>query len=271
MASVLQGVGAALGWRAHRVLEETDENDSPPPTRSRWKPRASGLSALRRSLRTREALRQVDVNFGETTAWERLETPEKGRQSLQSVCRTAQNALGAVAQRLQKSQRPHGHHLMVSPGKRSPTPRTPRRRGPRPASAAATPPRSGPRRCPPRPRGVEWRCLSTWLGKDGGTLPLRRSQRAAALSSPYSSPAPLLGHQQTGSRLASREFNRDLESVSRGIRDLQYLSQEFDDAIAREERKQAITNYHLLMSRNLQAARKSKKLFQSSLKKLRLN
>uniref|UniRef100_A0A6I8PMH8 PICALM interacting mitotic regulator n=1 Tax=Ornithorhynchus anatinus TaxID=9258 RepID=A0A6I8PMH8_ORNAN len=242
MASVLQGVGAALGWRAHRVLEETDENGSPPPTRSRRKPGAGGLSVLRGSLRTREALRQVDVNFGGTPAWERLEPPEKGRQSLQSVCRTAQNALGAVAQRLQKSRRPHGHHLMVSPGKRSPAPRTPRRRAPRPASAAATPPRSGPRRCPPRPSasprrpgGAEWRRLSSWLGKDGGTLPLRRSQRAAALSGPYSSPAPLLGRRQTGSRLASGEFDRDLESVSRGIQDLQYLSQEFDDAIAREE------------------------------------
>ncbi|NWW76276.1 PIMRE protein, partial [Climacteris rufus] len=54
----------------------------------------------------------------------------------------------------------------------------------------------------------------------------RRSRRAAALKSPYSSPAP-----------ASRrmEFDCELEPVSSGICQLKGVSQAFDDAIVKEE------------------------------------
>ncbi|NWU97014.1 PIMRE protein, partial [Upupa epops] len=54
----------------------------------------------------------------------------------------------------------------------------------------------------------------------------RRSRRAAALRSPYSSPAP-----------ASRkiEFDCELEQISSGICELKCLSQAFDDAIVQEE------------------------------------
>ncbi|NXE24164.1 PIMRE protein, partial [Ardeotis kori] len=54
----------------------------------------------------------------------------------------------------------------------------------------------------------------------------RRSRRAAALKSPYSSPAP-----------ASRKigFDCELELVSSGIRQLKHISQAFDDAIVQEE------------------------------------
>ncbi|NWV12640.1 PIMRE protein, partial [Ptilonorhynchus violaceus] len=55
----------------------------------------------------------------------------------------------------------------------------------------------------------------------------RRSRRAAALKSPYSSPAP-----------ASRkvEFDCELELVSSEIRQLKRVFQAFDDAIVKEER-----------------------------------
>ncbi|NXA04778.1 PIMRE protein, partial [Sapayoa aenigma] len=53
----------------------------------------------------------------------------------------------------------------------------------------------------------------------------RRSRRAAALKSPYSSHA-----------LARKiEFDRDLELVSSGICQLKRISQAFDDAIVKEE------------------------------------
>ncbi|NXQ98676.1 PIMRE protein, partial [Sagittarius serpentarius] len=54
----------------------------------------------------------------------------------------------------------------------------------------------------------------------------RRSRRAAALKSPYSSPAP-----------ASRKIEFDCESelVSSGICQLKLISQAFDDAIVQEE------------------------------------
>ncbi|NXH04414.1 PIMRE protein, partial [Loxia leucoptera] len=52
----------------------------------------------------------------------------------------------------------------------------------------------------------------------------RRSRRAAALKSPYSSPAP-----------SSRKIEFELEPVSSGICQLKRISQAFDDAIVKEE------------------------------------
>ncbi|NXS02570.1 PIMRE protein, partial [Oxylabes madagascariensis] len=54
----------------------------------------------------------------------------------------------------------------------------------------------------------------------------RRSRRAAALKSPYSSPAP-----------SSRkiEIDCELELVSSGICQLKRISQAFNDAIMKEE------------------------------------
>ncbi|NWW90041.1 PIMRE protein, partial [Rhynochetos jubatus] len=54
----------------------------------------------------------------------------------------------------------------------------------------------------------------------------RRSRRAAALKSPYSSPAP-----------ASRkiEFDCELDLISSGLCQLKRVSQAFDDAIVQEE------------------------------------
>ncbi|NXF11275.1 PIMRE protein, partial [Smithornis capensis] len=53
----------------------------------------------------------------------------------------------------------------------------------------------------------------------------RRSRRAAALRSPYSSPAPA----------GKIEFDCDSELVSSGICQLKHISQAFDDAIMKEE------------------------------------
>ncbi|NXW65675.1 PIMRE protein, partial [Eurystomus gularis] len=54
----------------------------------------------------------------------------------------------------------------------------------------------------------------------------RRSRRAAALKSPYSSPVP-----------ASRktEFDCELELVSSGICQLKHISQAFNNVIVQEE------------------------------------
>ncbi|NWS39391.1 PIMRE protein, partial [Probosciger aterrimus] len=54
----------------------------------------------------------------------------------------------------------------------------------------------------------------------------RRSRRAAALKSPYSSPA---------SASRKREFDCELELISSGICQLQHISQAFDDATVQEE------------------------------------
>ncbi|KAK4812337.1 hypothetical protein QYF61_017114 [Mycteria americana] len=98
----------------------------------------------------------------------------------------------------------------------------------------------------------EWKGFSSWLGKD--TVSLRRSRRAAALKSPYSSLAP-----------ASRkiEFDCQLELVSSGICQLKHISQAFDDAVVQEERQHAISNYYYLMEQNLQSVCRSRKLSQA--------
>ncbi|NXG63558.1 PIMRE protein, partial [Hemiprocne comata] len=54
----------------------------------------------------------------------------------------------------------------------------------------------------------------------------RRSRRAAALKSPYSSPAPAT---------RKMEFDCQLELVSSGICQLKHISQAFDEAIVQEE------------------------------------
>ncbi|KAJ7418237.1 hypothetical protein WISP_60148 [Willisornis vidua] len=56
-----------------------------------------------------------------------------------------------------------------------------------------------------------------------------------------------------------REFDYELELVSSGICQLKRISQAFDDAIVKEERRQTIANYYCLMAQNFQSARRSLK------------
>ncbi|XP_030392573.1 protein PIMREG isoform X2 [Gopherus evgoodei] len=242
MASVFQSVGATIGWRSHQLLADF-ENESPVPDKFRKKPSSSALNTLRMSLRKRMPLKQVEMNLSENPTWESLEAKEK-QQSFRAITRTAKNAFGTVSQKIKKSCQNRPQSLVISPAKaparrsgitcsakRSTSPRTPSRK-----NRLATP-LCGPT-CTPRSSrraslssrsakslvGKEWRSFSYWLGKEA--VPLRRSRRAAALKSPYSSPMP-------ASR--KREFDCELESVSLGIRRLKRLSQVFDDVIEREE------------------------------------
>ncbi|KAF2975399.1 hypothetical protein EK904_010843 [Melospiza melodia maxima] len=57
----------------------------------------------------------------------------------------------------------------------------------------------------------------------------------------------------------SGEFDCELELVSSGICQLKHISQAFDDAIVKEERQQAISNYYYLMARNSQSVHRSLK------------
>ncbi|XP_075760998.1 protein PIMREG isoform X1 [Pelodiscus sinensis] len=117
----------------------------------------------------------------------------------------------SILVKLQKSCQSHTQCLVTSPAKaparrsvvpssakRSTSPRTPHRKT---RLATVTTPPSGPR-CTPRSSKraslssrsakslveKERRSFAHWLGKDA--VPLRRSRRAAALKSPYSSPLP---------------------------------------------------------------------------------
>uniref|UniRef100_A0A6G1RWK7 PICALM interacting mitotic regulator n=1 Tax=Hypotaenidia okinawae TaxID=2861861 RepID=A0A6G1RWK7_9GRUI len=237
MVSVLQNVKATMTWRKHQLLDGFDEEESPVPSKFNRGASLSSLNTICMSLRKRVPLKQVEMNFHKTPTWESLEGRQKC-QTLQSIKRTAKSAFGTVSQKIQKSCQGPGRSMVTLPAeslgrsravsstkRRSTTPRTPCRKKSPAASSKGTPRSSkrallGPRKLSEH---REWRGFSSWLGKDA--VSLRRSRRAAALKSPYSSPAS-----------ASRkiEFDCELELVS-GVCQLKRISQSFDDAIVQEE------------------------------------
>ncbi|XP_027704625.1 protein PIMREG isoform X2 [Vombatus ursinus] len=223
MTSVWQGLGVARGRRSRQML--TEENQSPEP--GPRKPPASSLDSLCTRLSRRLPLSVLDANFQDGPSWEPLEGSERS----QGAGRSARKALGSVAQKIQKSyqggsqrrETGHGHGGIPHPTRR-------RRRS---AGLSGAPsPGSGARWRTPTPssQGSGLRRLSRWITKDP-LLPLRRrSQREAALRSPYSSPAPLCSM-----RGGCLEEEEEVESVAAGIQQLKRLSQAFDEAIATDE------------------------------------
>ncbi|XP_068066920.1 protein PIMREG isoform X2 [Anomalospiza imberbis] len=239
MASVLQNVKATVAWRKHRLIADLNENESPVPDKFKRRASLSSLNTIRMSLRKRVPLKQVKLNFHKTPAKESLE-PRQRCQTLQTIKRTAKYAFGTMSQKIQKSCQSPVRSMVTFPAesisrscvtsstkKRTGTPRTPCYKSVTPAASSKDTPRSSKRALlgPTRvSEHREWRDFSSWLGKNG--VSLRRSRRAAALKSPYSSPAP-----------SSRkiDFDCELELVSSGICQLKRISQAFDDAIEKEE------------------------------------
>ncbi|XP_059342764.1 protein PIMREG isoform X1 [Ammospiza nelsoni] len=263
MASVLQNVKATVARRKHRLLADLNEDESPVPDKFKRRASLSSLNTIRMSLRKRVPLKPVELNFHETPTRESLE-PRQRCQTLQTIKRTATYAFGTVFQKIQKSCQSPVRSMVTFPAesisrscatsstrKRTATPQTPCYMSVTPAASSKGTPKSS-KRALLGPTKVsehrEWRDFSSWLGKNA--LSLRRSRRAAALKSPYSSPAP-----------SSRkiEFDCKLELVSSGICQLKHISQAFDDAIVKEERQQAISNYYYLMARNSQSVHRSLK------------
>ncbi|XP_068512239.1 protein PIMREG isoform X1 [Anas acuta] len=270
MVSVLKNVKATMGWRKHQLLADFDENESPVPDKFKRKASLSSLNTIRMSLRKRIPLKQVELNFHETPTWESMEARAKC-QTLRSITRTARNAFGTVSQKIQKThQNPiqsivafpdesvgRRSHVTSSSKKRSTMPQTPchNKNSVTPAASSMSTPGSSKRALlgPTRvSEHREWRGFPSWHGEDA--LPLRRSRRAAALKSPYSSPA-------CASRMT--EFECELELVSSGIRRLKHLSQALDDGIEQEEREHAISIYYCLMAQNLQSVHRSQKFSQA--------
>ncbi|XP_063812074.1 protein PIMREG isoform X2 [Pseudophryne corroboree] len=237
MSSILQSVS----WRSHNILENIDELESPQQDKFRKISSSSSLNTLRMSLRKRMPLKQVEININATPDWDRVGMKEK-RRPLQSMTITAKNMFGAMSQKIRKTGQKPNHYLLASPGrmkistkqsrtprsgKKTSTPRTPRRyrmvEDASPNTCVTPKSRNRTSRCTRR-TSWEWRSFSNSVGKERVTL--RRSVRAASLNSPYSSPATLSRR---------RQFDKDLETVSTGIRQLKRLSRVFDDAILKEE------------------------------------
>ncbi|XP_063299985.1 uncharacterized protein LOC134587501 [Pelobates fuscus] len=267
MSTILQNVG----WRNHSLLENLE--DSPQPDKFRKIPSSSSLNTLRMSLRKRMPLKQVDVNLNAMPDWDSV-TGKSKRHRMQAVTSTAMNMFGAVSQKLKKPCKNQTAYLLASPGEvknskrkaKSPenggkrtTPRTTKWRpledaSPRTCSTLKSKKSTTPRSS--RASSSQWKCFSSLVRKD--ELNLRRSVRAASLKSPYSSPA---------TQMRRRQFDKDLDTVSTGIRQLKRLSRLFDDAILKEERKEAILNYHNLMANNLRCTRPSRLPWRRSTRK----
>ncbi|XP_038014031.1 protein PIMREG isoform X2 [Motacilla alba alba] len=239
MASVLQNVRATVAWRKHRLLADLNENESPVPDKFKRRASLSSLNTIRMSLRKRVPLKQVELNFHTTPTRESLE-PRQRCQTLQTIKKRAKYAFGTVSQKIRKSCQSPVRSMVTFPAesisrscvtsstkKRTATPRTPSYKNITPAASSKGTPRSSKRALLGPTRVSEHRELrgfSSLLGKN--VVSLRRSRRAAALKSPYSSPAP-----------SSRkiEFDHELELVSSGICQLNRISQAFDDAMVKEE------------------------------------
>nr|XP_060624341.1 protein PIMREG isoform X1 [Anolis sagrei ordinatus] len=217
---------ASLAWRQHQILPELEE--SPEPDRFRKKPSLD----LRRSLRKRMPLRETGVNFAENPTWESLEAKEKPGRLRSSL----KKAFGTASQKIQGHCRGPARALVASLAKIpncDPQARC--------ALGHSTPTSRA------RMMGSPSSSEGSPLRLQRNRLPPRRSLRAAALRSPYASPA---------SAIQRKRSDDGLESVSRGIRRLKRLSQAFNDIIVQEEREQAVFNYYQAMARNMRKAQR---------------
>ncbi|XP_069366282.1 protein PIMREG-like isoform X2 [Paralichthys olivaceus] len=244
-SSVMDGVGRAVVgvWRAHTVLDESDEAEGSPeaPDRFRKLRSSSSLNSLRMSLRKRLPLRSVQANsLPENPTWETLkEKPKTG--TVRKLTRSARNSISEVYQRLQRTKEfSREECLVATPGQTcneeeagASTSRTPRRTPRRGATPKRTPRRTATPGRTPGSKGRKTPEAGVRGVKTGGGR--RQLVRMAALRSPFASP------NTQNQRL---KFDQDLESVSSGLRRLKRLSRAFDDMIGRDNRK---FNYSLIV------------------------
>ncbi|XP_015994241.1 protein PIMREG isoform X1 [Rousettus aegyptiacus] len=237
MTSRWPSMRTSVHRRSHQDQEQLEEDEVLQPAVGHLETSSSTLGSLCRQFQRRLPLRAVSLNLGTGSSWKRLETPEPGQQGLQAAARSAKNALGAMSQRIQESCQSGTKWLVETQVKArrrkreaqkgsSPLARSLSQRSTR--LSGATPARST--------LGLwerERHRLSTQIGPRAH--PLRRSRREAVFRSPYSSMDLLCSPSESDS---------DLEPVGAGIQHLQKLSQELDEAIVAEERKQAIPDPH---------------------------
>ncbi|XP_004076507.3 uncharacterized protein LOC101171023 isoform X1 [Oryzias latipes] len=233
-AAVMDGVGRAVVgvWRAHTVLDESDDAENSPeaPDRFRKLRSSSSLNSLRMSLRKRLPLRSVQTgSLPENPTWESLKNQPKPNP-VSKFTRSARNSFTGMYQRLQKKREfSREECLVATPGQegdnacssnyctpsRTPGRATTVRRTPR---SAATPRRTPTSKGQKTPEG-SIRGVKTGGGR-------RQLVRMAALRSPYASP------NTQSQRL---KFDQDLESVSNGLSRLQRLSKAFDDIMGKRD------------------------------------
>ncbi|CAK6953882.1 uncharacterized protein LOC121910187 [Scomber scombrus] len=237
-SSVMDGVGRAMVgvWRAHTVLDESDEAESSPeaPDRFRKLRSSSSLNSLRMSLRKRLPLRSVQANsLPENPALE--PTKEQPKPSaVRKLTRSARNSITGVCQRWQKTREfSREECLVTTPGRicegeeaEASAFRTPKRTPGRAATPRRTPKQTATPGRTPGSRGRRTPEAGVRGVRTGGGR--RQLVRMAALRSPFASP------NTQNQRL---KFDQDLESVSSGLKRLKHLSKALDGIIGRDNRR----------------------------------
>ncbi|XP_027009190.1 uncharacterized protein LOC113646903 isoform X2 [Tachysurus fulvidraco] len=234
ITSGVSGLSSAVSgmWRSHSVLSESEPESSPEATQRFRKLRSSSsLNSLRMSLRKRLPLKTVQPtgNVPENPNTEEFLNSKK-TSTVTQIKRTAKNTIGTAYQKFQKSTQSREECLVRTPGKiiegeeneRSPAvTRTPKRQAVTPGRTQRSAKRNPRAGGTPEASGSAVRAV-----KSRGTR--RQLVRMAALRSPFASP-------NTANR--RRQFDQDLDSVSKGLRKLKRLSQAFDEVIGRDERR----------------------------------
>ncbi|KAF5896404.1 Transmembrane and immunoglobulin domain-containing protein 1, partial [Clarias magur] len=233
-SAIVSGFGSTVSgmWRSHSVLPESDPESSPEaPQQFRKLRSSSSLNSLRMSLRKRLPLKTVQStsNIMDDPNSEGFQNSKK-TSTVTQMKRTAKNTLGNAYQKFQKSTLSREECLVRTPGAilegeenecAPASARTPKRQVLTPRRT----PRSATKRIPrvvgtPEPSESAVRAVKT-----GGTR--RQLVRMAALRSPFASP---------NSANRRRQFDQDLDSVSKGLKKLKRLSRAFDEVIGRDER-----------------------------------
>ncbi|XP_059382659.1 uncharacterized protein LOC132117404 isoform X3 [Carassius carassius] len=222
-------------WRSHADLDESEPDSSPEAPQKFKKMRSSSsLNSLRMSLRKRVPLKPVqsNANISQTPTWESLQMNQK-TSAVHKMTRSAKNSIGSVYQMFQRSRQSRQECLVMTPGRTSDgeecdcfgTSQTPKRSAVRTTITPRRTPRSISKRTPRRACTPEASNSTVRTVKTTGTR--RQLVRMAALRSPFASPNTM------NSR---RQFDEDLDCVSKGLRRLKRLSQAFDDAFGKDDR-----------------------------------
>ncbi|XP_066502268.1 protein PIMREG-like [Hoplias malabaricus] len=246
MAAMVSGM-----WRTHTVLPDSDPEGSPeaPQQTLRKLRSSSSLNSLRMSLRKRLPLKTVQPNnnIPDNPTWESLEINKK-TSAMTQMKRSTKNSIGNAYQKVQRRLGSREECLVRTPGKIAEgeendctTACTPKR----PSRSAITPrrtPRSTSKNTPRAIRTPEASGSAVRAVRTGGTR--RQLVRMAALRSPFASPN-------------RRQFDQDLDCVSKGLRRLKSISQAFEDVIKRDDRKQAVEHYSSVMAQGCRSIHSS--------------
>uniref|UniRef100_A0A0D9RVY8 PICALM interacting mitotic regulator n=1 Tax=Chlorocebus sabaeus TaxID=60711 RepID=A0A0D9RVY8_CHLSB len=242
MASRWQAVGASVRWRSLQDQEQLEDSKELQPVASH-KTSATALGSLCRQFQRRLPLTAVNLNLWGDPSWKHLETPEPGQQSLQAAARSAKSALDAKYQRIQESDTKWLVETQVKARRR--------KRGAQKSSGSPTHSLSqkstqlsggAPAHSAADLWEKEHHCLSAQMGSR--THPLRRLRQESAFQSPYSLTKPLCSPSESDSDLKPVEAEQHLQK----------LSQELDEAIMAEERKQALSDHQNFIPKDVCAS-----------------